>query len=210
MATTNNAYPKWSKPWIIADKTAVEAGYVNDPSDRGGETNCGITKAVAQTYKAELVKRFKWDGTMRNLTKEMAFFIYDVEYWQKMRLDDILKRCPALADKMFDVGINAGWNTAGQWLQLILNVANKRQTFYKDLVIDGNVGSVTIAALDSLYKARGVKQSNWNLVKLFICKQGAHYVDISFKREENEDFLWGWSGRIDHNLVDYYKALGGI
>lgn len=210
MATTNNPHPQWSKPWIIADKTAVEAGYVNDKDDRGGETNCGITKKVAEMYKAELVKRFKWDGKMINLTKQMAYWIYDVEFWQKMRLDDIHKRCPALADKMFDVGINAGWNVSGQWLQLILNVANMKQAFYKDLVIDGNVGSVTIAALDALYKKRGVKQTNWNMVKLFICKQGAHYVDISFKREDNESFLWGWAGRIDHNLVDYYKALGGI
>lgn len=204
-----NPYAPWSKRWIIADKTAVEAGYVNDPSDRGGETNCGITKKTAEMYRNDLVNKFKWNGDMRTLTKEMAFYIYDVEFWQKMRLDDIHKRCPALADKMFDVGINAGWPIAGQWLQLILNVANKKQAFYKDLTIDGNIGNVTIAAIDALYKARGVKSANWNILKLFICKQGAHYVDISFKREANEDFLWGWSGRIDHNLVDYYKALAG-
>lgn len=210
MATSKNPHPQWSKQWIITDKTAVEAGYVNDPSDRGGETNHGITKAVAEGNRKELVARFKWDGNMRNLTKEMAFYIYDVAYWQKLRLDDIHKRCPALADKLFDIGINAGVPTAGSWLQLILNVCNKKQSFYKDLVIDGNIGSVSIAAIDSLYKKRGVKQSNWMLVKLLICKQGAHYVDISFKREANEDFMWGWGDRIDHNLVDYYKALGGI
>lgn len=210
MAISKNPYPQWSKNWIIADKTAVEAGYVNDKDDRGGETNCGVTKAVAEEHRKELIAKFKWSGKMIDLTKEMAFYIYDVAYWQKLRLDDIHKRCPALADKLFDIGINAGVSTAGSWLQLILNVANMKGTFYKDLTIDGNVGSVTIAAIDALYKKRGVKQSNWNLLKLLICKQGAHYVDISFKREENESFLWGWSGRIDHNLVDYYKALGGI
>ena len=210
MATSKNPHPHWSKQWIITDKTAVEAGYVNDKDDRGGETNHGITKAVAEEHRKELIAKFKWNGKMIDLTKEMAFYIYDVAYWQKLRLDDIHKRCPALADKLFDIGINAGTPTAGSWLQLILNVANMKGTFYKDLLIDGNIGNMTISAIDALYKKRGVKQSNWNLLKLLICKQGAHYVDISFKREENESFLWGWSGRIDHNLVDYYKALGGI
>jgi len=32
----------YSKEWVIADKTAIEAGYVNDPDDSGGATNFGI------------------------------------------------------------------------------------------------------------------------------------------------------------------------
>lgn len=204
-----NPYTPWTKQWIIADKIGVEGNYSNNPDDRGGATKYGVIQRTADAYKADLVKLFKWTGDIKDFTIDMAFYVYDKEFWSKMRLDDILKRSPALADKMFDIGINVGWDTAGQWLQLILNVANMKGTLYPDLKIDGNIGNVTIAAYDALAKKRGVKATAWNILKLLICKQGAHYVDISFKREQNETFLWGWSGRIDHNLVGYYKALNG-
>ena len=38
---------------IIADKTGVEGGYVNNPNDLGRETNHGITIALATDYKAQ-------------------------------------------------------------------------------------------------------------------------------------------------------------
>lgn len=208
MSTANsNPYPRYSKQWIIADKTAVEAGYVNNPNDPGGETNCGITKKLAEFYKAQLVAKFKWDGTMRNLTKEMAFFIYDQEFWQKMSLDEIFKRCPLIADKMFDCGINIGGSVVEKWLQLILTVMNQQGKLYPDLVPDGNIGPKTIQALDAYLKARGNKLGRWTILKALLAKQGSHYIDISFANGKLETFTAGWFNRMDHNLVDYYRAL---
>lgn len=206
---TSNKYKPWTKEWIIADKTAVEAGYVDNKDDRGGETNCGITKTVALQYKTQLVTMFKWDGTMRNLTVPMAFYIYDVAYWKVLRLDEVFLRSPAIADKLFDIGINAGTGVAGKWLQTILSALNLKQKFYPDLVVDGNLGPKTIQALDACLKARGSKKAQWTILKALLCKQGAHYIDISIGREDNETFTFGWLGRLDHNLVDYYRQLGG-
>lgn len=204
---TTNSYPAWSKRWIIADKTAVEAGYVNDKDDAGGETNCGITKAVAMRYLAELKANFGWNGQMRDLTKEMAFYIYDVGFWRPLRLDDIHARCPQLADKMFDIGINIGPGVAAKWLQTTLNVLNLKQKHYPDLLVDGALGAKTIAAIDACMKARGKKETLWTILKALLCKQGAHYIDISVNREDNETFTFGWYNRLDHNLKEYYGAL---
>jgi len=202
-----NPYPRYSKQWIITDKTAVEAGYVNNPNDPGGETNCGITKKLAVFYKAKLVSLFNWDGTMRNLTKPMAFYIYDMEFWQKLALDDVFKRCPLIADKMFDAGINIGGSVVGKWFQLILTVMNNQGQLYPDLVPDGNIGPRTIAAMDSYLKARGNKVGRWTILKLLLAKQGSHYVDISFANGKLETFTQGWANRLDHNLVDYWQTL---
>ena len=38
------------KQRVIDQIIKVEGGYVNDPSDSGGETNYGITKHVARKY----------------------------------------------------------------------------------------------------------------------------------------------------------------
>ena len=52
--------------WLIIIEKVLkhEGGYVNDPTDLGGETNFGITK------------RFYPDVDIKNLTKEQAVEIY--------------------------------------------------------------------------------------------------------------------------------------
>lgn len=204
-----NPYTPWTKEWIIADKTAVEAGYVNNPSDPGKETNYGITAAKAAEYKTQLVTKFNWNGKMKDLTKEMAFFIYDVDFWQKLNLTAIHKRCPAIADKLFDIGINAGQGRAGMWFQNILNSLNMQAKLYPDLKVDGDIGNASLAAYDALVKARGMKGAAWTILKSLLCMQGTHYITIAQKNVKLEDFVYGWMNRLDHNLVDYYKTLSG-
>lgn len=207
MAATPNPYPAYSKEWIITDKTAVEAGYVNHPSDPGGETNCGITKEVAERNKADLVAKFKWNGKMQNLTKEMAFYIYDKDYWKAMYLDEIHKRCPYIADKMFDIGINIGTGRAEPWLQTFLNTMNRQGKDFKDIPVDGQIGPGTVAAMDAFMKVRGNKVARWTIMKGLLCLQGAHYINISAANGKLEDFTFGWYDRLEHNLLEYHRFL---
>jgi lysozyme family protein len=207
MGNSVNTHPKWSKEWIIADKTAVEAGYVDHPSDPGGETNCGITREVAERNKADLVKLFRWDGKMRSLTKEMAYYIYDKDYWKAMYLDEVHKRCPFIADKMFDIGINIGTGRAEPWLQTFLTTMNRQGKDFPDLKIDGQIGPTSLAALDAFMKVRGNKPARWTVLKGLLCFQGSHYVNISVTNGKLEDFTFGWFERMEHNLAEYHQAL---
>jgi lysozyme family protein len=194
-----------TRDWIIKDKTAVEAGYVNDPNDLGGETNHGITKGVAQEYKVQLVTLFKWDGSMKNLTKEMAYYIYKVGYWDKLKLDTIFQINKLLADKLFDIGINIGISTASMWLQVILNSFNRQGKLYPDIATSGGIGPQTLGALDAFIKTRGKKALQRLHLALF-CMQGQHYISISVSRQKNEEFTFGWYDRMEHNL-EYYSEL---
>ncbi|HHQ5685659.1 glycoside hydrolase family 108 protein [Klebsiella quasipneumoniae] len=59
-----------------------EGGYVNDPNDRGGETNMGITIATWRAYAPSDLGIEATPNTLRNMTKEQAEIIYYNHYWE--------------------------------------------------------------------------------------------------------------------------------
>lgn len=189
---------------IITRYTAIEGGYVNDPKDLGGETNHGITVGLARQYEAELIKRFNWDRTMRNLSKEMANWLYVTEFWNKLYGDRLFKVHPLIADKVFDISINAGKTRGVRFLQEYLNVNNNEQKLYADLVADGWMGDKTFKAIDAYIKARGNEGLKLMLHSL-IARQTAYYIDISMGREANERFSYGWITRSYQTAMEYQK-----
>jgi len=194
----------FNRDFIIRRYTAIEGGYVNDPNDLGKETNHGITVALANDYKAELIKRFGWDGTMRNLTKEMANWLYVTEFWNKLLGDRLFKIHPLIMDKVFDISINAGKTRGVRFLQEFLNVNNNEQKLYADLIADGWMGDKTFKAIDAFIKARGDDGLKIMLHTL-IARQTSYYVDISMGREKNERFTYGWLTRAMDSAVEYQK-----
>jgi len=58
-----------------------EGGYVNNPSDPGGETNWGITRAVAVDNG--------YTGSIKLMPKETAKGIYKKMYWDRLRCDQL-------------------------------------------------------------------------------------------------------------------------
>ena len=59
-----------------------EGGYVNDPNDRGGETNMGITIATWRAYAPIDLGIEATSSSFRNMTKEQAEIIYYNHYWE--------------------------------------------------------------------------------------------------------------------------------
>ncbi|EKB1289732.1 hypothetical protein OND00_004570 [Salmonella enterica] len=180
--------------FIIRDKTDVEGGYVDDPDDNGKCTNHGITQALADQYKTTLKTKFGWNGNMRNLTTEMAFFIYKTHFWDKMKLDEVMKRSVFLADRLFDLGINAGKSVAVKNLQRYLNVMNNRQTYWKDIDADGAMGPKSLAALDAYIAKRGATGKDY-LIDAMLDMQSTYYIELAERREKDEKFIYGWQAR---------------
>ncbi|HDC4418568.1 TPA: hypothetical protein O8L85_002355 [Enterobacter hormaechei] len=180
--------------FIIRDKTNIEAGYVNDPDDSGAETNLGVTKALADQYKTTLKAKFGWNGNMRDLTYDMAFFIYKTHFWDKMKLDEVMKRSVFLADRLFDLGINAGKTVPVKNLQRYLNVMNNRQTYWKNIDADGAMGPKTLAALDAYIAKRGATGKDY-LIDAMLDMQSTYYIELAERREKDEKFIYGWQAR---------------
>jgi lysozyme family protein len=94
-----------------------EGGYTNNPDDKGGETNFGITAAVARA--------FGYTGPMGSMTQQVARDIYAQRYWHQPRFDDVDMVSELVAEELLDTGVNMGTATAGKFLQRALNVLNQ-------------------------------------------------------------------------------------
>ncbi|MDR6493533.1 lysozyme family protein [Paraburkholderia terricola] len=160
-----------------------EGGYANNAADAGGETMWGITAAVARA--------FGYTGAMRDMPRTMAVQIYRSRYWQQPKFDLVDAVSPALAEKLFDIGVNAGSATGVRFLQRALNVLNQNQRAFLDIAVDGGIGAMTIAALKAFLAARGA-DGHRVLLGMVTAQQSVYYIECAEKRVENETFEYGW------------------
>jgi len=77
---------------------------------------------------------------------------------------------------------------AGKFLQRALNVLNNTGSLYRDLKVDGAIGSATVSALRGYLDGR----DEGTLVKALNCLQGAFYITLAERREKDERFVYGW------------------
>lgn len=166
----------------------VEGGYANDPDDSGGETNWGVTKRVA--------RKSGYRGSMRFMSREVAFAIYSDLYWDELNLDEVEKLAPTIAQELADTGVNQGTDRAAEFLQRSLNVLNDRERLYNDIIVDGDIGPATLRAFRAYLKKRK-RKGETVLFNMLNCLQGAFYVTLAERREKDERFVYGW---FDHRI----------
>lgn len=172
---------------IIESVLRAEGRYVNNPDDRGGETNWGITKATARAHG--------YNGPMRDLPRATAKQIYLNTYVVKPGFDKIAVLSPSIAAELVDTGVNMGPTVAARFLQRALNVLNRRGTDYADIAVDGAAGPGTRSALTAYLAKRG-KEGERRLLLLLNALQGARYVELCEGRQANETFMFGWLDRV--------------
>ena len=103
-----------------------EGGYSNHPDDPGGETNWGVTIAVARANG--------YVGDMKDMDQTVAKAIYAKLYW--LPAFDALPY--PVAFQIFDAAVNSGVGQAVRWLQRAVGVAD-----------DGKLGPLTLAAISA-------------------------------------------------------------
>ena len=167
----------------FADLYGVEGDYSNDKSDSGGATRFGVTEAVAREHG--------YLGEMAELPYSKARAIYRASYWDALNLDDVAALSGPVALELFDTGVNCGTNTAGVFLQRSLNVFNRLQADYKDVLVTGVVGSLTLDALRGFLNRRAPTGEKV-LLRALNSLQGARYIKLAETREKDEKFTYGW------------------
>ena len=115
---------------IIEQVLEHEGGYVDDPTDSGGETKYGISK---RAYPNEDIKA---------LTVERAKELYKRDYWDRFKVDNLPDRIRHI---YFDMCVNMGGGRATKILQEACNSKNSNK-----IDVDGGIGKNTIKASANL------------------------------------------------------------
>lgn len=114
-----------------------EGGYVNNPSDKGGETKYGITKARYPNLD------------IKTITKAQAIEIYRKDFYIPLKISSFTNINLAL--NVFDMGVNAGKSTAIRLLNEAKEIQSRntesnivdiykelRKDYYKKVALNGN------------------------------------------------------------------------
>lgn len=179
---------------LIGDLIKREGDYVNDPTDRGGETKYGITQGVARLNG--------YFGDMKDLPYDLAKKIYTGKYWNSLELDLIYTISPKLAISIFDYGVNSGTSRAAKVFQRCLNVMNNKSKYGYDLHPDGIIGNITIGRYqDYLYDRGAIGEEI--LLNTYNAMRMSFLVSICENDTSQRKYAYGWLKRVNELLEDY-------
>lgn len=155
-----------------------EGGFVNDPLDRGGATNKGVTIGTFRQFYGK-------DATveqLRNITDQQWLHIFKNGYWDRFRADEI--KSQSVANICVDWAWGSGPVTAAKRVQQLLGVK-----------VDGIVGLKTLAAINRM-----------DAKSLFYAIKSARLSFVYGIVEQSHSqarFLKGWCNRInDLKFID--------
>jgi lysozyme family protein len=153
-----------------------EGGYVNHPADPGGATNFGIIQRNLDRWNGAHPE-LGFPGDVKDLTQAQAQAIYRADYW---RWDAVA--APAIAVKLFDIGVNCGTGTSIKLLQRAVNTLASPA-----IAVDGQLGPGTLGAANA--------QAPAALMQALCQVQKAYYQAIVDRNPGQSVFLKGWLNR---------------
>ena len=148
-----------------------EGGYSDNPNDRGGATNSGVTLAVYQSVYG----KNKTKNDLKRMTNEQWNYIFTKLYWNKWKADEIKNQ--SIANILVD------------WVWMSgLGTIKKIQSLF-GLTADGIVGNKTISYINS-HDQEEVFNKIWNRRKQF-------YESLVKNNPSQKVFLKGWMNRLN-------------
>jgi lysozyme family protein len=165
----------------FSETMKAEGGYVNDPQDPGGETYKGIARKMNSKWDGWILidmakqdKAFPANLDSNTQLQDKIKSFYEVNYWDKMRGDDITDQ--HIAASIFDFAVNAGCITSAKLAQFAVGADP-----------DGTIGPDTLAKIN--------QQDPRTFLAFFSLHKIARYLSICEKRQDSKKFFYGWVKR---------------
>jgi lysozyme family protein len=172
-----------------------ESGYSFDENDLGGETYSGISRKNFPNWEGwKIIDDYKKSHDIKrgaiildNNLETLLYNFYQKEFFDSNRLGEINNQ--QIVNELFDTGVNMGKKTAALFLQQSLNLLNRNQKDFKDIIEDGVIGNMTLSTLNN-YKNPEV------VVKTLNGFQFMKYIDICERNPSQENNFRGWLTRV--------------
>ncbi len=175
---------------------AEEQGYANHKHDTGGETYGGISRKnwpnwfgwkLIDEYKIDYPAGFESYLDSDEGLQEFVKRFYQAEFWWSNRLGELKDQ--SIANEIFDTGVNQGLRVAAKHLQNALNLLNRNQRDYRDLIVDGRIGKITLRVVNN-------HRSPYGILKTLNGLQFEIYHHIAKNNPVQEEFFLGWLNRV--------------
>jgi lysozyme family protein len=169
-----------------------EGGAVNDPDDRGGKTNKGVTwntyQGLAQTVLGNPPSQQQFD----NLTNEQVnkFILH---FWNAVNANKI--NSSLIACFVTEMGWGSGPGTAIKTVQNTLN-----RYFGYNLTVDGGNGPKTLAAINAV---------DPNLLFNYLVREREAFLKRLAQNPTQLKFLKGWLNRVTDFVQQHDKFIIG-
>lgn len=149
-----------------------EGGYVNNPADRGGATNKGITQSTYDSWRtAKSTNR----QSVALISDDEVKTIYFERYWLQAKCHQIATHSEALAIAHFDWAVNGGVSQATKMLQGVVGTQ-----------ADGSWGPKSQTALLA---------SGPDVLGRYLAEREARYHTLATRKNQDR-FLNGWLNRL--------------
>jgi lysozyme family protein len=157
--------------WLVS----WERGLADDPADRGGRTQAGITQG---TYDDWRTAQHLPSRPVDELAVSEWFSIYRDRYWRAARCDDLP---PLLATAVFDAAVHHGPDRAVKMLQRTVLTEQ-----------DGRFGPKTALALETALAQHGER----NVVEAYLDWREVFCERIAAQDPSQRVWLANWKARL--------------
>ncbi len=151
-----------------------EGGFVNDPSDRGGATNMGVTIATWQSVGYDKDHDGDIDTQDIKLLSPADFTLVLKKYWDQWKADDIHNQSIA------NILVDWVWGSGAWGIKIPQRILGLKQ--------DGIVGSITLTRINAA-DAR-------TLFNMIFDERLKFLDNIVLKNPSQAKFLKGWKNRL--------------
>ncbi len=152
-----------------------EGGFVNDPADRGGATNMGVTITTFEAYCRKKKYPRPTVERLKRLTEKEWMDVLETMYWDRWKADAIMSQ------KVANILVDWVWCSGSHGIFIPQSLLG--------IKADGIVGEKTIHALNAQIPDKFF-QAVFDARKRFL-------NDITISRPTNKRFLKGWLNRLE-------------
>lgn len=169
-----------SLPYVITNEgTGYEGPPITDQP-----TNTGIIAADVAKYRMVPLSSITIE-IMKSLTYQEIEDIYLQQYWNPLRLSEVIDQ--SMATCIFDISVNRGLTVGPKYAQRVCNLNGGA------LVVDGVVGTRSLAAINS--------QDRKAFIRHMVSMMESGYDSIIAAHPVDEKYRRGWFNRANRLLT---------